>query len=88
MVYKSSRDIFIFEVLALLMARAEVFILTFYNNKEVVIKQDIANFWSSYNFILVISMLGTTLSSIMLPYMKESLGDYRKINKISNLTFF
>lgn len=88
MVYKSSRDIFIFEVLALLMARAEVFILTFYNNKEVVIKQDIANFWSSYNFILVISMLGTTLSSIMLPYMKESVGDYRKINKISNLTFF
>ena len=88
MVYKFSRDIFIFEVLALLMARAEIFILTFYGDKEIVVKQDIANFWSSYNFILIISMLGTTLSSIMLPYMKESVGDYQRVNRIANLTFF
>lgn len=86
-IYKASKNILLFEVLALLMARAEVFILTFYSNKGVIIKQDIANFWSSYNFILIISMLGTTLSSIMLPYMKESIGDYRKINRVANLTF-
>lgn len=86
-VYKFGKNIFLFEALALLMARSEVFILTFYSNKGIVEKHDIATFWSSYNFILIISMLGTTLSSIMLPYMKESVGDYRKINKIINLTF-
>ncbi|HCA5052209.1 hypothetical protein V8P95_17565 [Acinetobacter baumannii] len=86
-IYKVGKNILLFEMLALLMARAEVFILTFYSSKEVVVKQDIANFWSSYNFILIISMLGTTLSSVMLPYMKESISDYRKINRIANLTF-
>lgn len=86
-IYKLSQHILLFEFLALLMARSEIFILTFYETKNIIGKIDIASFWASYNFILIISMLGTTLSSVILPYMKENVNDYSAINKITNITF-
>ncbi|WP_161419621.1 hypothetical protein [Acinetobacter haemolyticus] len=73
--YVGSLSFLIFELCALLMMRSEVWVLSFYSEKINLPKSDIANYWAAFNFIMIISMLSSTLSNIVLPYIKKSKED-------------
>ncbi|HAV2914276.1 TPA: oligosaccharide flippase family protein [Acinetobacter baumannii] len=70
--YIGSLSFLIFELCALLMMRSEVWVLSFYSEKIGLPKSDIANYWAAFNFIMIISMLSSTLSNVVLPYIKKS----------------
>ncbi|MGO3920721.1 oligosaccharide flippase family protein [Acinetobacter venetianus] len=70
--YIGSLSFLIFELCALLMMRSEVWVLSFYSGKIGLPKSDIANYWAAFNFIMIISMLSSTLSNVVLPYIKKS----------------
>lgn len=70
--YIGSLSFLIFELCALLMMRSEVWVLSFYSGKIGLPKSDIANYWAAFNFIMIISMLSSTLSNMVLPYIKKS----------------
>ncbi len=83
--YIGSFSFVIFELCALLMMRSEVWVLSFYSEKINLPKSDIANYWAAFNFIMIISMLSSTLSNIVLPYIKNGREDnFSSLGKVVN----
>ena len=76
-IYQKSKNFLIYEVATLILIRCEVFILSYYLGKKIIEDSDLANYWASYNFILIISIIGTTMSSLILPYLND-----KKLKKI------
>lgn len=85
LIYKSSISFLIFELAALVMMRSEVWVLTFYSTKGYLDKGEIANYWAAFNFMLIISMLSSTLANILLPFIKESKKD--NFNDVNRMVF-
>jgi O-antigen/teichoic acid export membrane protein len=80
-IYKESYSFLIFDLCAMLMMRAEVWILSFYSQMIDLPKVNIANYWAAFNFIMIVSIMSSTLANIILPYIKESRNDnFSKLN--------
>lgn len=80
-IYRDSYSFLIFDLCALLMMRAEVWILSFYNQIIALPKANIANYWAAFNFIMIVSIMSSTLANVILPYIKESKNDkFSKLN--------
>lgn len=71
-IYKKSYNFIIYEVVALILVRCEVFILSWYLSKGFILNKDLASYWASYNFIMVLSLIGSTMSNMILPYIKNN----------------
>ncbi|RKG31910.1 MATE family efflux transporter [Acinetobacter tianfuensis] len=90
-IFNGARSFLIHEVCMLLMVRAEVWILTMYSAIGFS-KSDLANYWAAFNFILIISILGNTLASIVLPYIQDESKDgmlklEKMVKKVSLMMF-
>lgn len=68
-IYNLGFNLFFYEVLALILVRCEIFILNYYD--FIISKTDIAKFWAAYNFVLILSIVSSTLSNMILPYLKD-----------------
>lgn len=92
-IYALSTSFLVFELCALLMMRLEVWVLSFYSEYINLSKLDIANYWAAFNFIMIMSMVSSTLANVVLPYIKKNkennFSSLKKIiNKVSILMIF
>lgn len=80
-IYKDGFSFFVFDICAMLMMRAEVWILSLYSGLINLPKENIANYWAAFNFIMIVSIMGSTLANLVLPYIKESAeSNFSKLN--------
>lgn len=80
-IYRDGFSFLVFDLCAMLMMRAEVWILSFYNSFINLPKENIANYWAAFNFIMIVSIMGSTLANLILPYIKESAeNNFSKLN--------